>query len=81
MLSLHLVARKGAQWTNPFRHAGGGGLLLYWNHEAFNAAELFQYANLGGNAEFEAAVGRPIDYYYGYNNNNYYYYCCYYYYY
>lgn len=42
--------------------AGGALLLLYGNHESLNAAGLFQYANVQGNAEFECDVGTRIDY-------------------
>jgi len=37
--------------------AGGQLLLLYGNHESLNAAGLFQYANPGGNVEFERTIG------------------------
>ena len=37
--------------------AGGALLLLYGNHESLNAAGLFQYANAGGNMEFERTIG------------------------
>lgn len=37
--------------------AGGALLLLYGNHESLNAAGLFQYANPGGNMEFERTIG------------------------
>ena len=37
--------------------AGGTLLLLYGNHESLNAAGLFQYANPGGNSEFERTIG------------------------
>lgn len=47
--------------------AGGALLLLYGNHESLNAAGLFQYANPGGNYEFESTIGRRIDYNYGSN--------------
>jgi len=49
------------------REAGGALLLLHGNHEALNAAGLFQYANPGGNAEIEDAVGRRLDYNFGSN--------------
>ncbi len=39
------------------REAGGELLLLYGNHESLNAAGLFQYANPGGNMEFERTIG------------------------
>lgn len=42
--------------------AGGALLLLYGNHESLNAAGLFQYANPGGNVEFERTIGARIDY-------------------
>lgn len=47
--------------------AGGALLLLYGNHESLNAAGLFQYANPGGNVEFEKTIGARIDYNYGSN--------------
>eukprot|EP00984_Skeletonema_dohrnii_P001140 scaffold354_cov81-Skeletonema_dohrnii-CCMP3373.AAC.6 len=47
--------------------AGGQLLLLYGNHESLNAAGLFQYANPGGNVEFERTIGARIDYNYGSN--------------
>ena len=47
--------------------AGGGLLLLYGNHESLNAAGLFQYADPGGNDEFERTIGRRIDYNFGSN--------------
>jgi len=47
--------------------AGGALLLLYGNHESLNAAGLFQYANPGGNMEFERTIGARIDYNYGSN--------------
>ena len=47
--------------------AGGQLLLLYGNHESLNAAGLFQYANPGGNVEFERTIGSRIDYNYGSN--------------
>jgi hypothetical protein len=47
--------------------AGGALLLLDGNHEALNAAGLFQYANPGGNKEFESTIGARIDYNYGSN--------------
>ncbi|KAK1740005.1 Shewanella-like protein phosphatase, partial [Skeletonema marinoi] len=47
--------------------AGGQLLLLYGNHESLNAAGLFQYANPGGNVEFERTIGQGIDYNYGSN--------------
>ena len=47
--------------------AGGALLLLYGNHESLNAAGLFQYANPGGNQEFEKTIGARIDYNYGSN--------------
>ncbi|KAL7536112.1 hypothetical protein ACHAXR_006922, partial [Thalassiosira sp. AJA248-18] len=47
--------------------AGGSLLLLYGNHESLNAAGLFQYANPGGNTEFEKTIGDRIDYNYGSN--------------
>lgn len=46
---------------------GGTLLLLYGNHESLNAAGLFQYANPGGNIEFERTIGTRIDYNYGSN--------------
>lgn len=49
------------------RRAGGALLLLYGNHESLNAAGLFQYADPGGNREFEDAIGGRIDYNYGSN--------------
>ena len=42
-------------------------ILLYGNHESLNAAGLFQYANPGGNKEFEDTIGKRIDYNYGSN--------------
>jgi hypothetical protein len=47
--------------------AGGAILLLYGNHESLNAAGLFQYANPGGNVEFEKTIGSRIDYNFGSN--------------
>eukprot|EP00581_Thalassiosira_minuscula_P018735 CAMPEP_0183714094 /NCGR_PEP_ID=MMETSP0737-20130205/8759_1 /TAXON_ID=385413 /ORGANISM="Thalassiosira miniscula, Strain CCMP1093" /LENGTH=509 /DNA_ID=CAMNT_0025942999 /DNA_START=166 /DNA_END=1695 /DNA_ORIENTATION=- len=49
------------------KQAGGALLLLYGNHESLNAAGLFQYANPGGNTEFERTIGQRIDYNYGSN--------------
>lgn len=49
------------------KKAGGALLLLYGNHESLNAAGLFQYANPGGNSEFEKTIGARIDYNYGSN--------------
>ncbi|KAL7545063.1 hypothetical protein ACHAWF_008426 [Thalassiosira exigua] len=56
-----------ADLSRQARRAGGALLLLHGNHEALNAAGLFQYANPGGNLEFELTVGRRIDYNYGSN--------------
>eukprot|EP00586_Coscinodiscus_wailesii_P003678 CAMPEP_0172488274 /NCGR_PEP_ID=MMETSP1066-20121228/17727_1 /TAXON_ID=671091 /ORGANISM="Coscinodiscus wailesii, Strain CCMP2513" /LENGTH=475 /DNA_ID=CAMNT_0013255395 /DNA_START=138 /DNA_END=1565 /DNA_ORIENTATION=- len=42
---------------------GGCVRLLHGNHEAMNALGLFQYAESGGNAEFEKDVGQKIDLY------------------
>jgi len=47
--------------------AGGALLLLYGNHEVLNAGGLFQYANPGGNVEFDQTIGKRIDYNYGSN--------------
>ena len=58
-----LLATLGRQ----AKKAGGALLLLYGNHESLNAAGLFQYADPGGNAEFERTVGRRIDYNFGSN--------------
>jgi len=49
------------------KKAGGALLLLYGNHESLNAAGLFQYANPGGNSEFDKTIGERIDYNYGSN--------------
>lgn len=49
------------------KKAGGALLLLYGNHESLNAAGLFQYANPGGNTEFDKTIGARIDYNYGSN--------------
>jgi len=57
---LATLARQAAK-------AGGALLLLYGNHESLNAAGLFQYANPGGNTEFEKTIGARIDYNYGSN--------------
>ena len=35
--------------------------MLYGNHEALNCVGMFQYANPGGNYEFEHEVGLSID--------------------
>jgi len=43
------------------REAGGELIMLYGNHEALNCVGLFQYANPGGNYEFEHEVGVSID--------------------
>jgi len=40
---------------------GGSLTILYGNHEAINCIGLFQYANPGGNVEFEVDIGKPID--------------------
>eukprot|EP00542_Grammatophora_oceanica_P010635 CAMPEP_0194038306 /NCGR_PEP_ID=MMETSP0009_2-20130614/10550_1 /TAXON_ID=210454 /ORGANISM="Grammatophora oceanica, Strain CCMP 410" /LENGTH=476 /DNA_ID=CAMNT_0038680759 /DNA_START=157 /DNA_END=1587 /DNA_ORIENTATION=- len=40
--------------------AGGQVVMLYGNHEAMNAAGLFQYAYPAGNAEFESKVGTNL---------------------
>lgn len=56
-----------ASLARQAKEAGGALYVLYGNHESLNAAGLFQYANPGGNAEFEQAVGAKIDYNYGSN--------------
>ena len=56
-----------ATLSRQAKKAGGALLLLYGNHESLNAAGLFQYADPGGNAEFERTVGRRIDYNFGSN--------------
>ncbi len=43
------------------RDAGGQLIMLYGNHESLNTVGLFQYANNGGNKEFERDVGAAID--------------------
>mmetsp|Transcript_20912 Transcript_20912/g.59960 ORF Transcript_20912/g.59960 Transcript_20912/m.59960 type:complete len:533 (-) Transcript_20912:4975-6573(-) len=43
------------------RDAGGELILLYGNHESLNTVGLFQYANNGGNLEFERDIGASID--------------------
>jgi hypothetical protein len=40
---------------------GGSLTLLYGNHESLNAAGLFNYANTGGNAEYEREIGTLVD--------------------
>jgi len=39
----------------------GRVIMLHGNHEALNAVGLFQYANKGGNLEFEQDLGKLID--------------------
>ncbi|EED86822.1 hypothetical protein THAPSDRAFT_264391, partial [Thalassiosira pseudonana CCMP1335] len=56
-----------ATLSRQAKESGGALLLLYGNHESLNAAGLFQYANPGGNAEFESTIGSRIDYNYGSN--------------
>eukprot|EP00568_Trieres_chinensis_P000548 CAMPEP_0183292124 /NCGR_PEP_ID=MMETSP0160_2-20130417/1301_1 /TAXON_ID=2839 ORGANISM="Odontella Sinensis, Strain Grunow 1884" /NCGR_SAMPLE_ID=MMETSP0160_2 /ASSEMBLY_ACC=CAM_ASM_000250 /LENGTH=510 /DNA_ID=CAMNT_0025453037 /DNA_START=113 /DNA_END=1645 /DNA_ORIENTATION=- len=41
--------------------AGGALMTLYGNHESLNCAGLFQYANPGGNLEFEVDIGTNLD--------------------
>ncbi|KAL7481594.1 hypothetical protein ACHAW6_007272 [Cyclotella cf. meneghiniana] len=65
------VLDRGAQELGCFRvlcslarqarEAGGRVHVLYGNHESLNAAGLFQYADPGGNAEFESAFGERLD--------------------
>jgi len=50
-----------ASLSRQAQEAGGSLTLLYGNHEAINSIGLFQYANPGGNAEFEVDIGKPID--------------------
>jgi len=40
---------------------GGALVMCYGNHEALNAVGLFQYANPGGNEEFEKFLGKNMD--------------------
>ena len=56
-----------ATLSRQAKAAGGAILLLYGNHESLNAAGLFQYANPGGNIEFEKTIGSRIDYNFGSN--------------
>ena len=56
-----------ATLSRQAKDAGGAILLLYGNHESLNAAGLFQYANPGGNTEFENTIGSRIDYNFGSN--------------
>ena len=56
-----------ATLSRQAKQAGGALILLYGNHESLNAAGLFQYANPGGNVEFEKTIGARIDYNYGSN--------------
>ncbi len=56
-----------ATLSRQAKDAGGAILLLYGNHESLNAAGLFQYANPGGNIEFENTIGSRIDYNFGSN--------------
>jgi len=54
---LRLIANLSRQAPQ----SGGAFRMLYGNHEALNAVGLFQYANKGGNAEFESEIGQLID--------------------
>mmetsp|Transcript_35164 Transcript_35164/g.83991 ORF Transcript_35164/g.83991 Transcript_35164/m.83991 type:complete len:504 (+) Transcript_35164:115-1626(+) len=62
-----LCYRLLATLSRQAEKAGGSLILLYGNHESLNAAGLFQYANPGGNKEFEDTIGKRIDYNYGSN--------------
>ena len=62
-----LCYRMLATLSRQAEKAGGALILLYGNHESLNAAGLFQYANPGGNKEFEDTIGKRIDYNYGSN--------------
>ena len=50
-----------ASLARQAQQAGGALLMCYGNHEALNSVGLFQYANPGGNIEFEQYLGAQID--------------------
>ena len=60
-LDLSACFRLIASLSRQAQDAGWELIMLYGNHEALNCVGLFQYANPGGNYEFEHEVGVSID--------------------